>query len=92
MLVVQRQEQVTMLYFVRHGGSNHSNHGNLTIRLPDRNMCLIHCRWTSLFYGDHTSMNEVRTSQESLDTQVHRQDKVGGIVKVGGIINGIAHQ
>lgn len=31
--------------------------------------------WTSLFYGDH-NVNESRGSQESLDTQVHRQDKV----------------
>jgi hypothetical protein len=31
--------------------------------------------WTSLFYGDHTSVQEIRTSQESLDAQVHRQDK-----------------
>ena len=36
-------------------------------------------RWTSLFYGDHASLNESRGSQESLDAQVHKQDKVWNI-------------
>ena len=38
-------------------------------------------RWTSLFYGDHTSLNESRGSQESLDAQVHKQDKVRNITR-----------
>lgn len=33
-------------------------------------------RWTSLFYGEHDG-NRLHGSMESLDTQLHAQDRVG---------------
>ena len=51
-----------------------------TLHVHVRTVChtsFLPCRWTSLFYGDH-NVNEMRASQESLDTLVNRTDKVSG--------------